>query len=55
MSLLKKGMSVLLFCLIGVVAHASYILVPMDETQTDPLKSYGMTYWVLYHEIEAWW
>ncbi len=27
----------------------------MDESQTDHLKAYGITYWVLNSEIEAWW
>lgn len=34
---------------------ASMILIPMDETQTDHLKAYGITYWVLENEIEAYW
>lgn len=34
---------------------ASMILVPMDDTQTDHLKAYGITYWILANEIPAWW
>lgn len=37
-------------------AQASYILLPMDhKTQTDHLKAYGITYWVLTFEVEAYW
>lgn len=34
---------------------ASYILLPMDEDQSDHLKAYGITYWVLEQNIEAYW
>lgn len=27
--------------------QAAYLLIPMDETQTNHLKAYGITYWVL--------
>jgi len=36
-------------------AKAAYILIPMDETQKDHLKSYGITYWVLKQGDEAEW
>ncbi len=35
--------------------QAAYILLPMDETQKDHLKAYGITYWVLNNGAEAWW
>lgn len=35
--------------------EASMILIPMDEKQTNHLKAYGITYWVLDKGIEAWW
>lgn len=36
-------------------AHASYILVPMNETQSNHLKAYGIAYWILQNEIEVDW
>ncbi len=36
-------------------AEASKILIPMDETQTDHLKAYGVTYWVLENTLECDW
>lgn len=36
-------------------AQASYLLIPMDETQTNHLKAYGITYWVLENQISAQW
>jgi hypothetical protein len=35
--------------------YSQYILIPMDETQTDHLKAYGITYWVLSHGVQADW
>lgn len=36
-------------------AQASYILLPMDLEQRNHLKAYGITYWVLELDVEAWW
>lgn len=32
-----------------------YILLPMDEAQSNHLKAYGITYKVLELKQEAWW
>ncbi len=34
---------------------ASYILIPMDTDQKNHLKAYGITYWVLDQDHEAYW
>ncbi|HQV98221.1 MAG TPA: asparagine synthetase B, partial [Saprospiraceae bacterium] len=35
---------------------ASYILIPMEhDKQTNHLKAYGITYWVINQGIEAYW
>ena len=34
---------------------AAYILIPMDNTQRDHLKAYGITYWTLTKGVEADW
>ncbi len=50
--------TICLFCFFLVAAtglRASTILIPMDDSQTDHLKAYGITYWVLDNQIEAWW
>ena len=36
-------------------AEAQFILVPMDRTQTNHLKAYGLTYWTLEHVGRAEW
>ena len=46
----------LAFCLLIVVStHASYLLIPMDKSQTNHLKSYGIAYWLLQQEVEVSW
>jgi hypothetical protein len=49
--------SVLLIFLLGTAGsiRAASILIPMDNTQTNHLKAYGITYWVLQNEMEAFW
>lgn len=34
---------------------ASYILIPMDDSQKNHLKAYGMAYWSLKGELEINW
>jgi hypothetical protein len=36
-------------------AMAQHLLVPMDETQSDHLRAYGLTYWTLEREAGAEW
>jgi len=44
-----------LFFFVGIQAQAAYMLLPMDTEQKDHLKSYGITFWILSNEVEAWW
>src|SRR4051812_28684739 len=57
MIILKKTRVVILFFLISFnfSANASYILIPMDRSQKNHLKSYGLAYWVLENGIEVNW
>jgi len=50
-----KTAFVLLFLLLVVQAKSMYILIPMDDTQKDHLKSYGIAYWTLQQDIEVKW
>jgi len=47
--------TLLVFMAICSQVSAAYILIPMDEDQKNHLKAYGITYWVLSSEVEAWW
>jgi hypothetical protein len=44
---MKKALFIILFISTLFHAKANKILVPMDETQTNHLKAYGIAYWVL--------
>ena len=53
---MKKFILSSLIVFFGVLsASAAYILLPMDIKQKEHLKAYGITYWVLDHDIDAWW
>jgi hypothetical protein len=48
----------LTFCFFVLVAQqsfAAYILIPMDQSQKNHLKAYGIAYWVLSNQLEVQW
>ncbi len=46
----------LIFCIIiAIPLRASQILIPMDESQSNHLKAYGIAYWVLNNNVEVQW
>ena len=53
---MKQLFLVLFFSLMAIAqTQAAYLLLPMDEDQKDHLKAYGITYWVLANDVEAFW
>src|SRR5690606_39644688 len=50
-----KGVLVLIFALAFKVSLGNYIFIPMDEKQSNHLKAYGITYWILRSETEVDW
>ncbi len=47
---MKKHLIVLFVAIMGLlcsIAEAQRLLIPMDDSQTDHLRSYGVTYWIL--------
>jgi hypothetical protein len=50
-----KKIFVLLFILCSFYARAAYILIPMDESQKNHLKAYGIAYYALEKNIECKW
>ena len=53
---LKRLIVPALLLLFAAKVQAAYILLPMDEkSQKNHLKAYGITYWVINQNIEAWW
>ena len=55
MSVLKKILLITILLLGLTKAQASYLLIPMDESQTNHLKAYGIAHWVLENQISAQW
>ena len=43
------------FCIVSLTSYASNILIPMDKTQKNHIKAYGITFWVLKNEIKTNW
>lgn len=56
MKMLRKLMVLVMMMGFGWGAKAAdHILIPMDYTQSDHLKAYGIAYWVLEHNIDVQW
>ena len=55
--MLRKSLFILLSVLLSGISQlkASYLYLPMDETQTNHLKAYGIAFWVLKNNIEVDW
>jgi len=52
---IRKFSVTLVFTLISFQAFSAQILIPMDETQKNHLKAYGIAYWALKGELEIQW
>ena len=50
-----KRLTIALSIFIGFNVNASHLLIPMDGTQSNHLKAYGIAYWVLQRDIEVDW
>lgn len=44
---MMKKLLLIGFCLYVGLANASYVIIPMDESQKDHLKAYGIAFWVI--------
>lgn len=51
----KILISILLVITVGIASQAAYILIPMDKSQKEHLKAYGIAYWSLTKNIEIDW
>ncbi len=52
---MRKIILSIVFLLVIQISWASYILIPMDESQHNHLKAYGITYWVLQNGVDTQW
>jgi hypothetical protein len=53
--MLKKSIIISILLSLSLCVNAAYILIPMDNIQKNHLKAYGLTYWVLQHDVECSW
>ena len=51
----RRSLLVILLILVLRGGQAAYILIPMDETQKNHLKAYGIAYWTLQRNVEISW
>ena len=53
---LSKNLSIfLLFCSLTFSANAAYIFIPMDESQSNHLKAYGIAYYAIERDVKVDW
>ena len=52
---MKKYFIIILLLISFFQAQSAYLLIPMDNTQKNHLKSYGIAFWILENEIEISW
>jgi len=53
--MLRRLLFVVLGALIINTSRAAYVLIPMDQTQSNHLKAYGIAYWVLANDVSMEW
>ena len=51
----KNQICLLIICLITLSTHAAYILIPMDDSQSNHLKAYGIAYYAIEREVDVDW
>jgi hypothetical protein len=52
---MRKVALLLTFITFGIAGRSAYMLVPMDETQSNHLRAYGIAWAVLNHETDVQW
>jgi len=52
---MKKILLIFISILFVIQVKAAYILIPMDESQSNILKAYGLAYWTLEQDVEVYW
>lgn len=52
---MKRFGVLIVWLLMSYRLHATYLFIPMDNTQANHLKAYGLAYWVLGFEVDTYW
>jgi len=55
MTFYKKISFILILFLFSIKASATYLLIPMDYSQKNHLKAYGVAFWALQNDVEINW
>jgi hypothetical protein len=55
LSIFKRSIIIFMFFFMINVIQAAYIMIPMDNSQKNHLKAYGIAYWTLQCNIEISW
>jgi len=53
--MMKRSILILLSVLLFARVQAAYFLIPMDQTQKNHLKAYGIAFWILQQDVEVSW
>jgi hypothetical protein len=53
--IIKKICFLLFFCSIFISAKGSYVFIPMDESQNNHLKAYGIAYYAIERDVKVDW
>lgn len=52
---IPRGIFLLSLILLSQLSMGLYVLIPMDDTQKNHIKAYGVAYWVLQQDVEVSW
>ncbi len=52
---MKRAIILFYVLFLSLAARPAYLLIPMDQTQQNHLKAYGIAYWVLQRDVEVSW
>ena len=53
--MMKKVFLFVYILFLTINTEAAYLLIPMNETQKNHLKAYGIAYWVIQQDVEVTW
>jgi hypothetical protein len=52
---MRRLIFIIIFICTAIISRASSILIPMDQTQENHLKAYGIAYWILKQDVTMDW
>jgi hypothetical protein len=52
---MRRFLFILILLISAIASRAAYLLIPMDNTQKNHLKAYGIAYWTIQREVEVSW